>query len=185
VAALREGGVTVEPTLVMVEATLFAGDLAFRAKRSDAWGSLPAPAVALNQPPDTRRWPADFSSRAQAAWPKILAFVKRLHGCGIRILPGTDCSRAWVPPGVSLHRELVLLERVGLSPQQVLLSATRDAAEALGVAEVTGTVEAGKDADLLLLSRNPLEGAKHFRSIEWVMRAGVLRQHGQQRVRRR
>ena len=73
-----------------------------------------------------------------------------------------------------MYRELCLLANAGLTGEQVLRSATNDAAVALGVEDRTGTIEVGKDADLVLLSENPLASMENIRTVVWVMRGGVL-----------
>jgi imidazolonepropionase-like amidohydrolase len=61
-----------------------------------------------------------------------------------------------VVPGASVHLELANFVEAGLSPAQALRAATVAPARMLGLELEQGTVEVGKRADLLLLSRNPL-----------------------------
>jgi imidazolonepropionase-like amidohydrolase len=61
-----------------------------------------------------------------------------------------------VVPGVSLHRELELYVAGGMSPAAAIRAATIDAADLLGVADRTGSVDIGKDADLVLVDGDPL-----------------------------
>ena len=70
------------------------------------------------------------------------------------------------------HRELELLVEAGLSPVEVITAATRNGALALRKLDELGTIEAGKRADLLLLSANPLEDVRNFRKIDQVMLDG-------------
>jgi imidazolonepropionase-like amidohydrolase len=77
----------------------------------------------------------------------------------------------------SLIAELALLtDSIGLSPEAALLSATRDAALALGgtASRSLGRIEAGRYADLVLLAKNPLEDVRNLASVEWVMQGGKL-----------
>ena len=69
---------------------------------------------------------------------------------------GTDFPNPYIYPGISLHEELLLLGECGLSNQQVLFAATRQGARVLEIEDKKGTLEIGKDADLLLLNANPL-----------------------------
>ena len=82
--------------------------------------------------------------------------VVGMHRAGVRILAGTDAP--WlVVPGFSLHDELFLLVKAGLTPADALRAATSDTAQFLGLQNSLGTVETGKLADLVLLDANPLE----------------------------
>ena len=65
------------------------------------------------------------------------------------------------------------MNEAGLTPYQVLLTTTKNAAEMLGYEKRLGTIEAGKDADLVLLDKNPLEDIKNTKTIAGVMVKGV------------
>lgn len=77
-------------------------------------------------------------------------------------------------PGFGLHDELRLLVEAGLTPLQVLQSATLNPARFLGRTDDLGTVEAGKLADLVLLDANPLEDIGNTRRIRAVVVDGRL-----------
>ena len=103
--------------------------------------------------------------------PMMLDVVGRMHRAGVRILAGTDMP--WlVVPGFSLHDELILLVKAGLSPAEALRSATLDTAEFLGLQSSVGTVETGKLADLVLLDANPLEDIHNTQRISGVFLQG-------------
>ena len=77
---------------------------------------------------------------------------------GVRIGLGSDSFCTTLTPyGKQSLNELHDLVSFGLSPMEALIAATRSGAEILKIEAVTGTLEAGKSADLLLLKRNPLE----------------------------
>jgi imidazolonepropionase-like amidohydrolase len=67
------------------------------------------------------------------------------------------------------------MQAAGLSPMQVLVAATSGGARAMGRESDLGTLEAGKKADLLVLSADPTGDVANFRSLSYVMRGGVLR----------
>ena len=120
-----------------------------------------------------RDWtPADFK-RGHAAWAKMLALVKLYSERGVLLTVGSDEPNSWIVPGPSLHREMATLVRAGISRGEVLKMATSNAARALGIEAETGTIAAGKKADLVLLTRDPTVDISNSDNIEWVMKAGV------------
>lgn len=88
-----------------------------------------------------------------------LHIARRLVELGAldRLLLGTDATTDGIIPGFSIHDELRLLERAGLSAWQALLTGTYNPAVFFGVADEVGTVEEGKRADLLIVKKNPLK----------------------------
>jgi imidazolonepropionase-like amidohydrolase len=70
--------------------------------------------------------------------------------------------------GFSLHDELKLLQEAGLTPEEVLASATRLPAIWLGLDREIGAIEAGKLADLILLDESPLKDIKNTLKISGV-----------------
>lgn len=102
----------------------------------------------------------------------IFETVRNISDRGGRILAGTDSPI--VPYGLSLLVEIEQLAEAGLGPLKALESATRVAAEALGVGDELGTIEVGKIADLVLLGGNPLEDIGNLRKTEMVIVNGRL-----------
>jgi imidazolonepropionase-like amidohydrolase len=98
--------------------------------------------------------------------------VKAFADAGITVFPGTDAGVPGVMPGFSLHDEMASLAGAGLEPRMILVAATRQAAEWLGVDADRGTVSSGKRANLLLLDADPLEDVAHTRSIAAVIARG-------------
>lgn len=103
---------------------------------------------------------------------KFQELTGKLHRAGVPLLVGTDAPEPNVPPGFSLHQELELLVESGLSPADALQAATRNNAAALGMSDHLGSISPGKWADLVLLTKNPLDDIRHTRSIECVVRGG-------------
>jgi imidazolonepropionase-like amidohydrolase len=102
-----------------------------------------------------------------------LDMVNKLHKAGIPFLAGTDTAAGvHVFPGFSLHGELILLQRAGLTPLEALQTATLNPAKFLGKQKDLGTVEKGKIADLVLLDANPLNDISNTQKIRGVVLAG-------------
>jgi imidazolonepropionase-like amidohydrolase len=89
-------------------------------------------------------------------------------------MAGTDCPNVAIVSGFSLHRELELLVRAGLSPMDAIMAATRRPAERLGRRDVFGTIAAGRAADLVLLAANPLADIRNVGRIERVIARGAV-----------
>lgn len=103
--------------------------------------------------------------------------VKAFKEAGIPLLAGTDSGCSGVVWGYSLHDEIELLVKAGLTPEEALSSSTRLSAKWLGIDDKIGTVEVGKFADLVLLDANPLDNIQNTRKIsdvflngQWVSR---------------
>ena len=92
---------------------------------------------------------------------------------GVPFMAGTDTAAGvHVFPGFSLHEELALFVRAGLTPMQALQTATRNPAEFMGRLADLGTVAKGRLADLVLLDANPLDDIGNTRRIRAVVLAG-------------
>jgi len=111
----------------------------------------------------------DQVTRYKASFDKMLAVVYDLYKNGVPIVPGTDGL-----PGFLYHRELELYVQAGIPAADVLKMATITSAEITGVSQSTGSIEAGKQADLILIDGNPLEQISDIRKIEWTMKGGHL-----------
>jgi imidazolonepropionase-like amidohydrolase len=83
-----------------------------------------------------------------------------------------DFANPVMIPGVSLHEELVLLVRAGLTPAEALRSATLNPAIYLGLTDSLGTIAPGKSADLVLLDANPLVDIRNVARVHGVWLAG-------------
>ena len=99
--------------------------------------------------------------------------LRRVHAAGIPVAMGTDAGNPLTLHGASVFREMEAMARAGMPPAEVLASSTRIAARAMGRDDI-GTLEPGKIADLVVLSRDPLQSISHVRSIVLVVRAGKV-----------
>jgi imidazolonepropionase-like amidohydrolase len=113
-------------------------------------------------------------SQHQYLWPKVLQLTKMLYDNGVLILSGTDIPNFDLVPGASLHHELEILVEAGIPPLEVIKIATRNGAQALGIEENAGTIESGKQADMIILSDNPIDNISNTKKIESVINNGRL-----------
>lgn len=107
--------------------------------------------------------------RYTAAFERMKDFVRRFHKAGGLVIAGSDILPN---PGFGIHDELRLLVEAGLSPMEALQTATRNAARALGWEATLGTVQIGKQADLVLLDANPLDDIENTKRIYAVITKG-------------
>lgn len=101
--------------------------------------------------------------------------LQRLHAAGVEIAMGTDAGNPLTLHGPSVYAEMEAMQAAGLTPMEVLVAATRGSARAMGRGDEIGTVEAGKLADLLVLTADPTADIRNMRALKWVMRGGELR----------
>jgi len=116
--------------------------------------------------------PPNADSVGRAMLEKRLRQVATMQRAGVHILTGTDAPLRNSPPGFGLHEELVLLARGGMSPFEILKSATLEPARYFGMLDSAGTIARGKLADLVLLDANPLQDIRNTRRISAVVANG-------------
>ena len=108
----------------------------------------------------------------QREFAKYQELTGKLYAAGVPLLVGTDSPEPQVTPGFSLHQELEMLVEAGLTPAAALQAATLNNALALRQQDFLGSITAGKFADLVLLSDNPLDDIRNTRTIESSSAAG-------------
>lgn len=113
----------------------------------------------------------DFGPANPQRLQRALESVRRLHAAGVDILAGSDAPNPGTAHGVSLHHELALLVRAGLTPVQALAAATSVPAERFGIAD-RGRIAAGLRADLVLVDGDPTRDIAATRAIGAVWRNG-------------
>lgn len=103
----------------------------------------------------------------------LLDLVADLAAAGAGLMAGTDNNNPYVVPGFALHDEMALFVEAGLTPAAALRAATIDPARFMKLDGETGSIEAGKAADIVLLDANPLEDIRNTRKIHAVLRNGT------------
>lgn len=112
--------------------------------------------------------------RFLARAPVMRANLKAVHDAGVTVAAGTDAGNIGTLHGPSLHREFQLMADAGLSPEEILVAATRNAATVFAREPNFGTVETGKLADLLVLDADPLEDVGNLQRIHRVVKGGRI-----------
>jgi len=101
--------------------------------------------------------------------------LKALVAAGIPIATGTDAGNPLTLHGPAIYAEMESMQKAGMTPMQVLVSSTAVAARAMRRETEFGTVEKGKDADLVIVSADPTADVANVRKIRYVVRGGVVR----------
>jgi imidazolonepropionase-like amidohydrolase len=118
--------------------------------------------------------PPDADVNGARLFAKRLAVTGALFRAGVGLMTGTDAPLRNSPPGFGLHEELLLLTQAGLTNFEALRAATWEPARFLGALDSLGSVEAGKVADLVLLSANPLTDIRNSSRTVYVIANGKV-----------
>jgi imidazolonepropionase-like amidohydrolase len=109
--------------------------------------------------------------KARAVSDRFRESFKLARAAGVKIAFGSD---AGVFPHGENARQLASYVRLGMSPIEALQSATRDAADLIGVSKDVSTIEPGKRADLIAVASDPLKDIRQLEAVLFVMKAGVV-----------
>jgi imidazolonepropionase-like amidohydrolase len=100
--------------------------------------------------------------------------LQRVHKSGNTIVVATDAGNPLTLHGPSIDNEMEAMQAAGIPAADIVVMATRNGARAMGRERDFGTLEAGRIADLLVLTEDPRADVRAFRSLTHVMRAGRL-----------
>jgi imidazolonepropionase-like amidohydrolase len=104
--------------------------------------------------------------------PAVYANLRRVRDAGITIAMGTDAGNIGTVHGPSVFREMKMMQEAGMTPLDVLKSATVGGSRALRREADTGTITAGKYADLVVLDADPLADLDNLSRIHRVLKGG-------------
>jgi imidazolonepropionase-like amidohydrolase len=110
----------------------------------------------------------------RTCYAKSLEFVRRFVTAGGLISNGTDTGGGSSIPGIGLHHEMDILAEAGMTPMQVLQATTLNSAKFLRLEKSLGTVEAGKLADVVVLTADPLADIMNTMTIDAVIKDGQV-----------
>jgi imidazolonepropionase-like amidohydrolase len=106
------------------------------------------------------------------AFDQMLAFVGRAKRAGATVVVGSHSIVPHAERGWAFQRELELLVEAGLTPMESIVAATYDNARFFRIADRLGSLERGKEADLILVEGNPAEDIRAMREVRRVMLNG-------------
>ena len=111
--------------------------------------------------------------RGQHMLPALENTVKMAYDLGIKIVTGADTG--YGPNSTTrVGMEITNFVRLGMKPMDAIQSATIVGAELLQISNKTGTVEVGKEADLIVITKNPLEDIRTIQDVVFVMSNGQI-----------
>jgi imidazolonepropionase-like amidohydrolase len=109
--------------------------------------------------------------------------LRKVHEAGITVATATDAGNPLTLHGPSIYNEMESMQAAGITPAEIVVMSTLNGARAMNREADFGTLQAGKIADLLILSEDPTMDVRAFRSVTHVMRAGTLHEQADLRLR--
>jgi imidazolonepropionase-like amidohydrolase len=156
---------------VVIDPTIGVYEMVFRSVKDDIlemepnYYTLPIPLQALFK---NMGMPPAQAELARPRMQSMMNLIKALHDKGITIMAGTDMGF----PGYSVARELELYVKAGLTPMQAIQTATIVPARVMDMDKRTGSIKAGKQADLVIIDGDPLKEIRNIRNVWIVIKEG-------------
>lgn len=151
-----------------------------RAQAADCNGIIPKAIFDAGTSPELeKQWNSRWNNIAytKERIPILQANLRKVHAAGIPVVLGSDSSGAFV--GLASQIELSLEAEAGLSPYQVIQTATINAARMINREKDLGSIEEGKLADMLILNADPLADIANIRKIYRIVKGGVVYEQSQ------
>lgn len=168
--ALRAGVDSIEHGTFIDDETIAL----FKQKGAYLVPTMIAPIAALAQARKGDRPPASLKKAEEAGAVARNSHV-RAFKAGVKVAFGTDSG---VPPHGINAQEFKLMVDAGMTPMAAIQAATVNAADLLGRSDSLGTIEAGKDADIIAVSGSPLDDVTRLQQVDFVMRRGAVHKIG-------
>jgi hypothetical protein len=169
---LGDSGVALMPTLSL-------DYLAFR-DSSNPWEEPVASIIDpkdLHMPADRVTGKPEMEKERLERWGKLgngmLILDTAYYNAGARYLAGSGTDMLGTMPGISLHNELELLTRVGMTPREALAAATSNFVDTFGWDDI-GILEPGRKADIIVIDGNPTEDLKKLKNIAILIKDGKI-----------
>jgi imidazolonepropionase-like amidohydrolase len=122
--------------------------------------------------------PAASAAKAEEVSKVVKDSHRRAFAGGVKVAFGTDSG---VGPHGTNALEFTYMTQVGMAPTRAIRTATVDAATLLGQADRIGTIESGKEADIIAIAGNPIEDVRRLEQVDFVMKDGRVHKVGGQR----
>lgn len=181
ISLARERSVVVVPTLTVFEGwgDLLAGRSPFARYPSECVAPRQRVRIETGLPDSIRQALGDHVATYDSLVTAGVRNVRRLHEAGLPLAAGTDAGNPGTAHGPSLYREMGLLQKAGLSPEEVFAAATIGGARVMGREDELGSLEPGKRADLVVFEADPTADAQNARRVRLVMKGGVLHERAE------
>jgi len=162
----KDHGTVIDPTDAVLELMLRPMNMPIESFEPGATRVAPELTVQINK----KGQDAEQAEGLRMVLDVLLKLTGALHRAGVPIVAGTDVG----VPGYTLYRELELYVKAGLTPLEAIQAATVTPARVMKLDQETGSIEAGKRADLIVLDANPLANISNIRSVRSVVTQGRM-----------
>ena len=173
---VRESGTVYTSTLIVMEG--YGDVLGDNVRMMDVERELGDPDVVLTWSevplgPDAEGIRSRRRARLERTMPVMQSNLKAMQDGGAIVAAGTDAGNIGTLHGPAIHREYALMAEAGLTPREILVNATQNAALVFAAEPEIGTIAKGKFADFLVLDADPLAEVANLQRIHRVVKGGV------------